>query len=447
MTRRVAAIAFGIVVLGVGVAYYRLNATPAPAIITAAVTRGPIVQAVEATGTVQPVDSVEVGAQVTGTIKTLGATFNSEVKDGQVLATLDPASLQAEVDQARASVAHLQAQHLQASVGLQDATVKLARAQQLSKDQLISQADFDAATVAKDAANAALQAAAAQVVQGRAALAQALVNLTHTIIRSPASGIVLARNVEIGQTVTSGLQTPTLFVIARDLATMQVGASVDESDIGNVRAGQPVTFSTDAYGSQVFTGTVTEVRLQPVVTQNVVTYTTMISVPNPGLKLKPGMTATVQIETARTDDTLRVPAAALRFHPDAELFTALGQEIKPGQAGRAGQTGRAGQAGLTGQAGQTGLAGQTGRGRATGALGSHALVWQLVDAKLQPVRVTLGISDGAMVAITTDALQPGATIATGVRTDGASSASAAPTSSPLVPNMGRRRPAPPDTGR
>jgi HlyD family secretion protein len=412
MTRRVLGLTAGLVVLGTGVAYYQVNATPAPTIITAEVTRGPVVQTVEATGTVQPVDSVEVGAQVTGTIKTLGATFNSEVKQGQVLATLDPASLQAEVDQARASLVHLQAQYQQARVSLQDATIKLNRAQQLSTEQLLAQADYDAAVVAKDAADAALKAADAQVVQARASLAQAQVNLTHTVIRSPASGIVLARNVEIGQTVTSGLQTPTLFVIARDLGTMQVSASVDESDIGRVLSGQPVTFTTDAYGAQVFTGTVTEVRLQPVVTQNVVTYTTIISVPNPGMKLKPGMTATVHIETARADDALRVSTAALRFRPDEELFKALGQQL-PGRSGESGQSGQSGQA------------------------GSHATLWQVVDGKLQPVRVTLGVSDGTNVAIVSDSLQPGTVIATGTRSERAQSGSAQ-ASSPLVPSMGRR---------
>jgi HlyD family secretion protein len=428
MTRRVWALAAGIVVLGTGVAYYQVHATPAPTIVTAEVTRGPVVQTVEATGTVQPVDSVEVGAQVTGTIKTLGATFNSEVTEGQVLATLDPASLQAEVDQARASLLHLQAQYEQAEVSLRDATVKLTRAQQLSKDQLIAQADYDAAVVAKDAAAAALKAADAQVVQARASLAQSQVNLTHTVIRSPASGVVLARNVEIGQTVTSGLQTPTLFVIARDLSTMEVSASVDESDIGTVQSGQKVTFSTDAYGAQVFTGTVTEVRLQPVVTQNVVTYTTIINVPNPGLKLKPGMTATVHIETARTDDALRVPAAALRFHPDEELFQSLGQEM-PGPSGPQGRQGQQGRQGLQGQKGQADRSGQP---------GSHAVLWQVVGGKLQPVRVTVGVSDGTNVAITTDALQEGSTIATAVRSDGAHTASASQSSSPLVPSMNRR---------
>jgi HlyD family secretion protein len=253
------------------------------------------------------------------------------------------------------------------------------------------------------------------------------VSLTHTVIRSPASGIVLARNVEIGQTVTSGLQTPTLFIIARDLGTMQVSASVDESDIGRVLSGQPVTFTTDAYGAQVFTGTVTEVRLQPVVTQNVVTYTTIISVPNPGMKLKPGMTATVHIETARADDALRVSTAALRFRPDEELFKALGQQL-PGRSGESGQTGRSGQ---TRQAGRSGQSGQSGQA------GSHATLWQVVDGKLQPVRVTLGVSDGTNVAIVSDSLQPGTVIATGTRSERAQSGSAQ-ASSPLVPSMGRR---------
>jgi HlyD family secretion protein len=422
------AVAFGIVVLGVGVAYYEVNATPAPVIVTAEVGRGPVVQTVEATGTVQPVDSVEVGAQVTGTIKTLGATFNSEVKEGQVLATLDPASLQAEVDQARAGLVHLQAQYEQAKVGLKDATVKLTRAQQLSKEQLIANADYDAAVVARDAAAAALKAADAQVVQARASLAQTQVNLTHTIIRSPASGIVLARNVEIGQTVTSGLQTPTLFVIARDLSTMQVSASVDESDIGAVQAGQQVTFSTDAYGTQVFAGTVTEVRLQPVVTQNVVTYTTIISVPNPGLKLKPGMTADVRIETARADDTLRVPTAAIRFRPDADLFASLGQDLPKGQSDQSASATQGRQASQASRAQRP----------AAGTPGSHATLWKVVDGKLEPIRVTLGVADGAQVGIAADGLEAGTTIAIGVRATGPQSAAAAPTTSPLVPSAARR---------
>ena len=422
MTRRVVGLAIGIVALGVGVAYYRLHATAAPSIVTVTVTRGPVVQTVESTGTVQPVDSVEVGAQVTGTIKTLGATFNSAVSEGQVLATLDPASLKAEVDQARANLLRLQAQYQQAKVGVEDAAVKLGRAEKLNANQLIAQADLDSARVARDGAAAALQSAGAQVVQARASLAQSEVMLTHTIIRSPTSGIVLARNVEIGQTVSASLQTPTLFVIARDLGTMQVSASVDESDIGRVAVGQPVTFSTDAYVGETFEGRVTEVRLQPVVTQNVVTYTTIISVPNPGLKLKPGMTATVSIEIARQDDTLRVPAAALRFHPDADVFASLGQEVPKSRSAQASQAGPNARS-----------------SRPAGAPGSRAVLWQAVDGTLSPIPVTVGVSDGSQIAVSADGLRAGMAIATGVRAGGAqASASPTATTSPLVPSIPRR---------
>lgn len=430
--RRTLVVVVGLVVLGVGAAYYRLDATARPTLVTAEVTRGPIVQTVEATGTVQPVDTVEVGAQVTGTIKTLGATFNSEVRHGQVLATLDPASLQAAVDQAQAGLARLEAELRQAQVSVDDTQVKLDRAQRLSKDQLIPQTDLETAQVARKAADASLKSAEAQVVQGRAALAQARVNLQHTVIQSPVDGIVLARNVEIGQTVTSGLQTPTLFVIARDLGTMEVSAAVDESDIGHVAAGQPVTFTTDAYGTEAFTGTVTEVRLQPVVTQNVVTYTTIITVPNPGAKLKPGMTATVKIETARADGVLRVPAAALRFRPDADLFAALGQELPEAAGNRtAGQK--------TGSPAKGAARRSNNPARpAEGTPGSHAVVWQVAGGALHPVRVTLGISDGTEVGVTGDGLTEGAAIATGVRTAGAAASVQTTASSPLMPSMPRR---------
>ena len=333
-----------------------------------------------------------------------------------MLATLDPASLQAEVDQARANLLRLQAQYQQAKVAVEDATVKLGRAEKLAGDQLIAQADLDAARVARDGAQAALKSADAQVVQARASLAQSQVTLTHTIIRSPTNGIVLARNVEIGQTVTASLSTPTLFVIARDLATMQVSASVDESDIGRVAEGQRVTFSTDAYGTQVFEGKVTEVRLQPVVTQNVVTYTTIISVPNPELKLKPGMTADVHIETARADDTLRVPTAAIRFRPDEEVFAVAragdaGERAKR-QAGKAG--GSAGQAGRA--SGSQARPRRSGPGTA-GTPGSRAMLWKVVDGKLQPIRVTIGVSRRrASGSRLPTGSRPAPTIATGVRT-------------------------------
>lgn len=422
--RRSLFIVIALVALGGGIAYYQLGAESAPVLVTATVTQGPVVQKVEATGTVQPVDSVEVGSQVTGTVNSLGATFNSVVHKGQVLATLDPAALQAQVDQARAALSRMNAELLQAKVTVADAQIKLDRAERLAKEQLIPQADLDAARIARDGAHAGLKSAEAQVVQGKASLSQAEVAVAHTIIKAPADGIVLSRSVEVGQTVTSGLQTPTLFVIARDLSTMQVNASVDESDIGRVATGQPVTFTLDAYGTEVFTGKVTEVRLQPVVANNVVTYTTIITVPNPGEKLKPGMTATVRIEAARDDNALRVPAAALRFRPDSALFAALGQDM-PKPRDRAQLAGGDSQ--------------DAPRRPAAGTAGSHATIWEVVNGQLQPVRVTVRLSDGTTAAVESSKLQPGDVVATGTRDASARAAQSTPASgSPLMPSMPRR---------
>jgi HlyD family secretion protein len=399
--------------------YFRINAsTEQPALATAGVSRGDVVETVEATGTVQPVDLVEVGAQVTGTIQTLGADFNDRVEAGHVLARLDPASLQAQVDQAAATVTRLSAEVNRAQVTLTDAQTKLARAEALSAEQLISQADLDAARAARDLAQAAVVSARAQLAQGRASLDQARVNLGHTIIRAPSAGVVLARNVEVGQTVTSGLQTPTLFVIARDLQQMQVQASVDEADIGRVAAGQPVTFTVDAHGARRFDGRVAQVRLQPVVAQNVVSYTTMIDVANPDLALKPGMTATVRIETGRADGTLRVPMAAVRFRPSADVLQAMEHPAESTVGNRATGAGRREAAG---------------RGQSRGA------VWTLADGRLVRVPVTVGVSDGAFVAVESDRLAPDAVVVTGTAVAQAASAStAAGSGSPLVPPAPRR---------
>lgn len=404
--------------LAVAGTYLRLNAsTERPSLATAPVTRGDIVETVEATGTVQPVDLVEVGSQVTGTIQSLGADFNDRVTAGQILARLDPASLQAQVDQASATVARLSAEVNRAQVSLADAQTKLTRAEALSAQQLISAADLDTARAARDLAQASVVSARAQLVQGRASLDQARVTLGHTIIRAPSAGVVLARNVEVGQTVTSGLQTPTLFVIAQDLHQMRVQASVDEADIGRVAAGQPVRFTVDAHGARSFAGTVAQVRLQPVVAQNVVSYTTMIDVANPDLALKPGMTATVRIETGRADDALRVPMAAVRFRPSAEVLQAMGHPADP----------------------TTGARQPNARRDGTSADADRGAVWTLADGRLTRVPVRVGASDGAFVAVLSDRLAPDAVVVTGVA--GPQTATAAPASgsgSPLVPSPPRR---------
>ncbi|MGE0361749.1 MAG: efflux RND transporter periplasmic adaptor subunit, partial [Vicinamibacterales bacterium] len=262
---------------------------------TATVSRGDVVETVEATGTLRAVTTVQVGTQVSGTIKALRADFNSEVRRGQIIAELEPSLFQAQVEQARAALVRLQAEARRAEVQSEDAQQKLGRARELSAKALIPASDLETAETTARAAAAAVDAAAAQIVQARASLNQSEVNLGHTIIRSPIDGVVISRNVDVGQTVAASMQAPTLFVLAQDLSAMQVNASVAESDIGRVRPGQRVTFLVDAYPGQVFTGTVSLVRLDPVVEQNVVSYVTTIDVPNPSLVLKPGMTANVTI--------------------------------------------------------------------------------------------------------------------------------------------------------
>lgn len=312
--------------------YYR-RARPAEAsstLITAPVTRGSVVEAVQATGTLEAVTTVQVGTQVSGTIKSLHADFNSQVREGQVVAELEESAFQAQVEQASATMTRLQAERDRARVQVEDMQIKLKRARELSARQLLPASDLDTAESNARQADAALKSAEAQIVQSRASLNQSQVNLSYTIIKAPIDGVVVSRNVDVGQTVAASMQAPTLFVIAKDLAQMQVSAAIDESDIGRIRPGQPVAFRVDAYPDDTFTGTVKQVRLQPVVTQNVVSYTTIISVPNPTLKLKPGMTATVTVEIARADNVLRLPGAAVRFRPTPELFASLGQEPPAG---------------------------------------------------------------------------------------------------------------------
>ena len=422
-----------VVVVTGAAAYFRIDADAAtPRLMTSRITRGAVVQTVSSTGTLQPVDTVEVGTQISGTIKTLGANFNSIVKKGQVIATLDPALIESQVEQARASVARLRADLEQSKVNVKDTQQKLARAKALQTEQLIAQSDFDAAGIAADAAAAAVKSQEAQLGQSEAALRQNEVSLSNTIIRTPVDGIVLSRNVEVGQTVSAGLQAPTLFVIARNLATMQLNASVNEADIGLVQAAQGVSFTVDAYGEQRFTGKVREVRLQPTTTNNVVTYTVVIDVPNDEQKLKPGMTATVSIEVARADDVVRIPAAALRFQPTQEVLTAINGPSSDSSANASGS----GTKGNRTRGNGCGTANGNGNGNGT----KPTVIWTLTEGRLAPVRVTPGLSDGMQVAVQNTALQPGTEVVTGLIK--ASTTTATPTasqsSSPLMPNMPRR---------
>src|SRR5688572_16024628 len=314
------------VISAAGLAYYTYTRkAPAPTVTTAPVTRGDIVDTVGATGTLQALTTVQVGTQVSGTIQALYADFNSLVKKGQVLARLDPSLFQTQIEQARANLIRAQADLDRLKVGLDDARTKLARAQELSSRQLIPASDLETAQVNVRSIDAQIRSSEAQVTQARASLNQNDVNLQHTVIAAPIDGLVISRNVDVGQTVAASMQAPTLFVLAADLTKMQVVANLDESDVGRIRPGQRVAFRVDAYPADDFDGTVTQVRLQPIVQQNVVTYATVIDVPNPALKLKPGMTANVNVEIAKRTNVLRIPNAGLRFRPTNEIFAALGQ--------------------------------------------------------------------------------------------------------------------------
>src|SRR5262245_19360931 len=316
---------------GGGYAYYKYRTKkPAPSVSMAAVTRGDLADRVGATGTLQAVTTVQVGTQVSGTIQQLYADFNSLVKKGQVLARLDPSLFQTQIEQARANLIRAQADVERLKVALDDANVKLTRARELSGRQLLAKSDLDAAETTARAAEAQVRSAEAQVTQAQASLSQNEVNLQHTVIEAPIDGLVISRNVDVGQTVAASMQAPTLFILAADLTKMQVVANLDESDVGRIRPGQHVAFRVDAYPTDEFNGTVAQVRLQPIVQQNVVTYATVINVPNVDLRLKPGMTANVNVEIARRSNVLRVPNTALRFRPTNEIFAALGQAAPPG---------------------------------------------------------------------------------------------------------------------
>jgi len=303
-----------IIVIGAaGGYYYYTHSGSGITINTAPVTRGEVIDAVGATGTLQAVNTVQVGSQVSGNISWLGADFNSIVHKGQVIARIDPSIFQAQVEQARANVvrstaaiAQSQADLERIKVTLTDAQQKFARVKELASRNLSPQSDLDTATTAVDSARAqlqssqaALQSAQAQLVQSQASLNQNQVNLDHCIITAPIDGIVTQRSVDVGQTVAASLQSPTLFIIAADLTQMQVNASIDEADVGRIRPGQTVTFRVDAYPTDNFTGTVSQIRLQPVVSQGVTTYGTIVSLRNDDLRLKPGMTANLKVQVAR----------------------------------------------------------------------------------------------------------------------------------------------------
>ncbi len=303
-----------LLLLGAGAYFYGRKPQP-PTYKTAKVERGSIVSTVSATGNLAAVVTVQVGTQVSGTIQKLFVDFNSKVRKGQTIAQIDPALFIAQVEQTRGNYLSAQAGLDKAKADLVDAKRTLERYRQLVNEGIVSQNDFDTTETKYLEAVAAVKGAVANVAQTRGAYSQAETNLKYSIIKSPVDGIVVSRNVDVGQTVAASFQTPTLFTIAQDLTKMEIDTSVDEADISRVKEGQPVSFTVDAYPEAHFTGAVTQIMNAPVVTQNVVTYVVVVGVDNRELRLKPGMTANVSIETARKDNVLKLPAAALRFRP------------------------------------------------------------------------------------------------------------------------------------
>jgi len=321
-------IAVGVVVLAVaGGMWWKSRAKgEAPRYRTATVEVGALRSVVSATGTIRPVVQVQVGSQVSGTVSKIYADYNSRVKEGQLLLQLEPSSFRARAAQAEAAVAR-------ADAALKEGQRQLRRSRELVKDNYVSQADVEAAEVEAETREADLKQAQAQ-------LQSAAVDLSNTTIRAPIDGVVISRTIDVGQTVAASLQAPQLFLIANDLSQMQVETRIDEADIGRISPGLPVTFTVDAYPDLEFKGQVTQVRLEPIVEQGVVTYTTVIRTQNKDLRLRPGMTANVTVLVAVKDDVMKVPSAALRFHPPAEAAGKRGgaaganSEMRTGGAAR-----------------------------------------------------------------------------------------------------------------
>lgn len=291
------------------------NHAPTSSYETEAVDRGAIRAQVTATGSVNPIVQVQVGTQVSGTIQALGADFNSKVVPGQMIAQIDPRLFRAAVAQARANLqaAHANTHRMEAS--LVDAKRIAVRNRMMLEQNLLAKATVDTAETSAEVAAAQVEQARAAEAQARAALDSAKLNLEYSTIRSPIHGTVITRNVDIGQTVAASFASPTLFLIGEDLSKMEVDTSIAEADVGALTAGLAVTFTVDTYPARIFRGTIRQVRTSPQVVQNVVTYNAVIDVNNADLALRPGMTANLEIVTAERANTLRVPNAALRFHP------------------------------------------------------------------------------------------------------------------------------------
>ena len=360
---------------------------------SAAVERGPVISLVTATGTINPVVSVQVGTQVSGMIKSLHADFNSVVKAGDIVAMIDPEPFKARRDQSASNLEMSKANVARARTDLAQRKRELDRVKSLVAQEFVSQNDVDVASTNFQAAEAQVNVAGAQVKQSEAALNAAELDLKYTVIRSPVNGIVVARNVEVGQTIAASFATPNLFLIALDLTKMQVDTNVSESDIGGIAEGKETTFTVDAYPGHQFAGTIRQVRLAPINVQNVVTYNVVVSVDNHDLRLKPGMTANVSIVVAQRDAVLKVPNSALRFTPPTAGPSDRTAGGKPAKAKGSEQAAGAGK----------------------GTMMPSRTIWKLgPTGELDPLHVQTGISDGLATEIVSEELSEGALVVVGI---------------------------------
>ena len=400
----------GVVVIAGLVVAFGLNRSTQAQHFTAKVERGEIDDVVEATGTINAVITVQVGSQVSGTIAKLNADFNSRVRKGDVVALIDPALFRgallqatADLENAKANLVAARANLEKAKAGLVQTKADYDRAIRLTKDGVTSQQQLDLAKSNYDAANATVGGAAANITQAEAqvsqkdaAVAVAQTNLDYTVIRSPIDGTVVARNVDVGQTVAASLQAPTIFTIAQDLKKMWVYAKTDESDVGNIKIGKPVTFKVDAFPKDTFHGVVGQVRMNATTVQSVVTYDTIIEFANPELKLFPGMTAYVTIPVDTVQNVLKLPNTALRYKPPMTPEEILAVYKQYGIDG--GERSEIAEAAIgTGSVVQAAAAPQS---PPRVPKQDSAVVWKLHrDNTMEPVKVSVGITDHAYTEV------------------------------------------------
>jgi HlyD family secretion protein len=392
MKKLITALMF-VLVLGGGVfAYYKYGRVEEkPQVIQALVSRGPITEVVQATGTLGAVRTVNVGAQVSGTVIELDADYNSMVKKDQVVARLDPTLLQTQVKVEQASVDKEQTDIDMNEIQLVNDQKNLARAQAQFDAHLLDQQDLDTAELAVKTRMSTIESDKKLLVTMQAALTQAKLNVQYCTIISPIDGVVVQRLVDIGQTVQSSMTTPTFFQLASDLTTLQLTGGVDEADIGKIRPNQTVSFTVDAYPQQVFVGKVDRVRLNATSVSNVVTYQVVANVANADLKLRPSMTPTMKIIIQTSDNVIRVPNTALRFKPTADMYAALGAE-PPAQGQGRGQNGGGGNGG-------------GGNGGGANGGGANATADQTAQNGQNPNRRAGGFGQGSMASMTPEQRQ------------------------------------------